>query len=108
MQWGDHIDFLEDVEEITGAARALETRPDLPHDLAYYLAAFHDISGDRQIGFGSAGSITFTTIDAYARRHDIEGESFEFFSLVIRHLDGVFLDHVRKMKPAETKPTPRS
>ncbi|WP_291209023.1 hypothetical protein [Hyphomonas sp.] len=89
---------------MTGSARALETRPDLPPDLGRYLAAFHDLSGDRQLGFGAAGSITFSTIDQYARRFHIEDGEFEFFHAAIRHLDGVFLEHIRKTTPKSQQP----
>lgn len=101
MQWGGEVEFLEDVEEILGRpTQALESRPELPADLQLFLDAFHDLSGDRQIGFGAVGSITFTAIDRYAERHGIEGDDFERLKLLIKELDGVFLDHVQKRAPA--------
>ncbi len=45
---------------------------------------------------GAVGPITFSTIDRYATRIGItDPQSFERFTLLLRAMDSVYLQHVR-------------
>ncbi len=80
---------------------ALANKPEVDDGLDWYLAAFWDLTHDRQMGaMGGAGGIPWTAIDRYADRHEID--DFDTFKTVLKALDSVYLEHVgEKMK---TKP----
>lgn len=56
----------------------------------FYLAAFWELNSDRPVGMGVA-PIPFTSIDRFAVRHGVEGEDFDFFTRMMRAMDGVAL-----------------
>ena len=61
--------------------------------------AFRAISSDRQIGFGGAGPIQFSSLDRYATRYGIDGiDEFDRFASLIRAMDGAFLERVNRNK----------
>ena len=82
---------------------ALANKPEVEDGLDWYLAAFWDLTHDRQMGaMGGAGGIPWTAIDRYADRHEID--DFDQFKTVIKALDGVYLEHVgEKMKALPEK-----
>lgn len=67
---------------------------ELREDLAFAWRAFHDLSGDRQMGM-SLGRIPFTAIDRYADRFGIHAtDEFERFMGLIRSMDVAFVEWV--------------
>lgn len=52
------------------------------------IECFRALEGDRHIGYGALGPIPFTAIDAWSRRHRIEGRLFNVLVAVIQRLDG--------------------
>lgn len=86
---------------------ALANKPEIEDGLDWYLAAFWDLTHDRQMGaMGGAGGIPWTAIDRYADRHEID--EFDTFKTVLKALDGVYLEHVgEKMKAKPDKKAPR-
>lgn len=57
-----------------------------------YYQAFLELHTCRAVGFG-VGAIPWTAIDAYARRHGLEGEEYEDFEDTVRALDNAYLAH---------------
>jgi len=51
-----------------------------------------DLQSDRQIGFGGAGGLPFTSIWNYAQAYGIFGEDFKLFHYFIKKLDEVWLE----------------
>lgn len=70
---------------------AIAGAPQMLWGLEAYYDAFVELSTDRQIG----GPIPWSSIDRYACRHGIEGESFEYLLRMVRALDDTFLAHCR-------------
>jgi hypothetical protein len=67
--------------------------PDLPEVCLFAHGAFHDLSADRQSGFG-VGPIPWASINAYAYRYNIRDiDEFEFFAWMVRVMDNVFVAH---------------
>lgn len=63
-----------------------------PH-LAFAWRAFHDLSGDRALGYGTVGRIPFTAVDRYAARFGVSGaDEFERFFALVRAMDIAFVD----------------
>lgn len=57
----------------------------------FYWTAFLDLSGDRSVGMGGAGPIMWASVDAYARRHRIDGDAFDRLLTIIKALDAEYL-----------------
>lgn len=107
MEWGDKVEWLQDVAEEDGEApRALVERPDLPAHLQFAWAAFSELKTDRSEGFGGPGPVPFSAIDRYAARHGLtEIDDFERFVTTIRMLDGEYLAIIyAKIKAARSPP----
>jgi hypothetical protein len=68
-----------------------------PHLLSEW-QAFAELRTDRPVGF-NVGAIPWSSIDAYARRHAIEGDDFHRFVSLIRALDIAERAHLRKKQP---------
>jgi hypothetical protein len=92
-------DWLADLaeEEADAAHLVQETEP--PEDIElmvgaeFYLAAFQELSSDRQIGaMGGCGAIPSAAIGRYADRHRIDdADAFEAFRSAIRAMDAEYL-----------------
>lgn len=92
LEWGDQIEFLEDVASRTGETpTALLNRPKRWVWLEEYLQAFDTLSASRSIGF-SRNPISFQDIVTYAQIYDVE--DFEIFCLLIQRMDGDFLEYL--------------
>lgn len=82
-------------------------KPEIDDGIAWYLAAFWDLNGDRQLGaMGGAGPISFLALDRYAERQGVtDADDFARFSTIIRGLDGVFLKHLteKAKRPKEKR-----
>lgn len=70
--------------------------PELMIGLDFFIMAFHQLSGDRQIGMG-LGPIPYSSIHDFARINGLDpgAETQEFFHH-IRQLDAEFLDYHTK------------
>lgn len=91
LEWGDKLQWLQDLARQQGSEpKALQRRVVPPERIEWIWRAFWELSGDRQIGFGSPGPIMWASIDAYARRYEIEGERFERLISMVRMLDREF------------------
>lgn len=63
-----------------------------------------DLRSDRQMGFGEAGRIMFTSIHEYAERYGIEClDEFDTFASLVRALDTAYLKHKPAPEPAVGK-----
>lgn len=98
-------DFLLGLLDEEPDAADLEDRidpPELSPDHLVYLAAFNRLMHDRQYGaFGGATPIRYVAISTYARDFGIVGEAFDVFLRLIGALDGEYLAHLERMKPAK-------
>lgn len=69
-----------------------------PHNASAW-DAFQALKYDRQFsGFGVALPLPFSAVDTYARRYGITGTAFDHLLLLLRALDGVWLERVNKPK----------
>ena len=69
----------------------IKNAPNLSVGLVLYWRAFQDLSSDRDIGMG-VGPIPWTSMDAWAARNRIRGDSFERFVMILRGMDGAFME----------------
>ena len=92
LQWGEQIEFLEEVEARTGETpAALLNRPTRWVWLEEYLQAFDTLSRSRSIGF-SRNPISFQDIVTYAQFYDVE--DFDSFCLLIQYIDRDYLEYL--------------
>jgi hypothetical protein len=76
---------------------ALRDRPELDEHLDFEWRAFRDLRNDRIAGL-SLGSIWWTSIDAYARRHRIDDpDAFERFALLMQAMDDAYRAHMAEL-----------
>jgi hypothetical protein len=84
---------------------ALLAKPDLLPGAQFYMDAFWDLSGDRQLGaMGGAGRIPFTALDRWAERHGVEGRQFDLLRAVIRRLDDIYLERLAEQIRGSGRP----
>lgn len=77
----------------------MQSKPVLAEEVMPAWRAFWALSSDRQIGFGGAGPIQFTSLDRYAARYGIDGvDEFDRFTTLIRAMDGVFLERMSRKR----------
>lgn len=77
----------------------MRNKPTLEPHLVPIRRAFRATSTDRQIGFGGAGPIPFSSLDRYAARYGIEDiDEFDRFIALIWAMDGAFLDHMNRKR----------
>jgi hypothetical protein len=91
--------MLQEMAEQIGedAIPALRDRPELEPHLEFEWRAFRDLSRDRIIGL-ELGSLWWTSIDAYARRHAIDDpDAFERFALLMQEMDAGYRDHLAEI-----------
>lgn len=72
--------------------------PRLRAGLEMFYSAFWDLSSDRALGFGSVGRIPWSSIEAWADRHELSWDQREELHFVIRKMDRIYIDHVQKDK----------
>jgi hypothetical protein len=71
--------------------------PPVPDEWRFAYDAFNALKGDRAIGFGGIGPISFIAVDRYAIRYGIEDpEEFERFHDLIRAMDAAYMADVNK------------
>lgn len=70
--------------------------------LRFYWMAFWDLMSCRSHGMGE-GPIPWTAVDAYARRHCLSTNEFEDLWMILRRLDGHYLQHRAKQRAREDK-----
>lgn len=76
---------------------ALASRPELPDHLVFVWQAFRQLSGDRPLGFGTFGPISFASISAYADRYSITDiDEFDRFLRLIRSMDSEWMTATAK------------
>lgn len=85
----------------------LENEPELPDHLNFEFAAFHEVSRDRNVGFG-IGPIPWTSFDRYALRHGIAGDAFDRFVMLMGAMDGAYCKHCQEKNEAEAKANKKS
>jgi len=92
LNWGDKIEWLEDLAEEDGVEpKALQERPQLPDHLQFVWSAWWELHTDRPVGM-AVGAIPFSAIDRYAARYGIDGmDHFDAFREAVRALDGAYL-----------------
>jgi hypothetical protein len=102
IEWGDHLERLNEVEEVTGQKpKALRNMPRLPPTLQVDLDAFLLISpGRRQTMTGHLGPLPYTEISAYARDYPVRDR--DRFVRLMRRLDLIYM---RAHKAKSTRST---
>lgn len=80
----------------TAASFIGETDPpedaEIPSGAEIYWQAFHDLHACRPFGaMGGAGAIPWPVVDAWARRHGVDGAEFEALVTVVTAMDRAFL-----------------
>ena len=100
LEWGEHVDFLEQVAASGRSPKALQARPSLEPHLTFWWNAFVELSRDRPVHMGAVGSIPFTSLDRWAQRYGITGlNEFDTFRAVMRAMDAVVHAHgVKQMR----------
>lgn len=101
MEWGDKLEFLQDVERTTGrrpAALARRVLPD-PGNILFW-RAFQTLSKARRPAFSGASDIVLTDILAYAdligvRDPDLRSQ----LCRIIVEMDAAFLNFIAERKP---------
>lgn len=74
----------------------MDEAPALCPGLEWYLVAFFDLTSTRAIGFGGLGPIPWTAISAYATRHGVGQDQFEFLVHHVRKMDEAYLKWVKE------------
>lgn len=72
--------------------------------LMFYWIAFWDLMSCRSVGMGE-GPIPWTAVDAYSRRHSLEGQDFEDLWHIIRRLDAHYMKFRAQQREQEAKRT---
>lgn len=87
---------MEQIAEKRGCEPlALADRPNLLPGLEVVWAAFWDLNGDRQMGFGAVGDVPFLAIDAWARRYGVPDSDFPRLHGLLKAMDAAY----RSWKP---------
>ncbi|WP_125461484.1 hypothetical protein [Rhizobium sp. TAL182] len=105
LEWGDQLEFLEDIERDTGKRPAALNRRVMPEQgNALFWKAFQVLSKTRRPSFGGLSDIVLSDIQAYA---DLIGlKDFDLRSQLCRviiDMDAAFLEWVRARKPQKPK-----
>ena len=69
----------------------IANKPQILVGLEIYWKAFAELSSDRSVGMAE-GPILWSSMNMWALRHGIYGDSFDRFVAVIRGLDGEYLN----------------
>jgi hypothetical protein len=86
----------------------INDRPELMLGLQFYWYAFWELSSDRQIGM-SEGPIPWSSMDRWCRRHGINGDEFDRFILMMKHMDSEYMKHRAKSnKKSIAKANPKN
>lgn len=75
--------------------------PDLPFEYHFFITAFFDLCGDRPLGFGAIGNISWTSINTYIQATGIAAHDEDFATLVsevIRSIDNDYVADVNKQQ----------
>lgn len=110
LEQGDKEEFL-----IAQAKKArapiperILNRPELLPGLEFIFNAFNDLCSERQMSM-ALGPIPWSVIDQYARRYNLDSESYEVFKYLIRQMDITFIKFYNDKKPVSSgKPTPNT
>lgn len=104
LAWdGEKAKWLEEIAEEEGRPpKALIDRPELFPGNEWYLEAFWELSTDRDAGM-ALGPIPFSAINQYGKRLALDAEEFDTFRIMIRALDGAYLDHAEARRKAREK-----
>ena len=70
---------------------AIANKPVIQEGLGFYWEAFAELTSDRGLGMAE-GPIRWTAINAYAYRHGLWGDDFDRLVVIIRCMDGVYLN----------------
>jgi hypothetical protein len=85
------------------AVTALETRPDLPGDLAEILRLFGVVSHSRPPGFSGIAAVRITDIEAVYRLEDVTIMEPDEFLDTMLFLDSVVIAHDREEREREER-----
>ena len=107
FKWGENLEVLYNSWASTGKLPpALEKRPDVTHDVQFYLQSFFKLSNFRTMGFSSMGAIPMQDILAYAEMVGYTSiEDRAFFVDMITALDIEYrnLAHEKQERESEQK-----
>ena len=107
----DWLEKLAAVDESAAEILDARRRPkdyEIPDGAGFILRAWSDLQSDRLISGGMAPQylpISFSSIDAWARRYKIEGDAFDILKKCIRELDRVYLAHFNAPPSDKTEGT---
>ena len=74
----------------------------MPAAYGRFLEAFDELGTDRQIGFGGAGPIPYSSIRAWMEEHGMTTAERWTFRRVVRSLDAVYLSHQAERSKAKS------
>ena len=102
MDWGDKFDAIVAAAECAGVPLeqlpCVANRVDPQRHLLFEWMAFAELRTDRPVGI-DIGAIPWSSLNAFALRHGIEGDDFEHFSHVVRELDAAERNYGKDHRP---------
>jgi hypothetical protein len=101
IEW--ELTFGPHAEKIANAAIEMNepvpedcVAPELDEECVFAHGAFHELSTDRQAGFG-IGPIPWSSINAYSMRYGIiDSDEFDEFVWMVRVMDNAYVAHHAK------------
>lgn len=110
LEWGAEYQTLLEIAKSGHTPEALERRPELPPQLAYYLDVFYTLSRGRSIsGMGTPGPIPLSEFAAFFEIYDIRSQAQRDWLLrLLSKLDGVYLKHVSEKQASQFSSQPKS
>lgn len=70
---------------------------------SFFIRAFEDLSTCRPFSSNGIGPIPWPNIIGYALYNNLNEINMEYFTSVIRNMDGLYLDDLEKKREAEIK-----
>jgi hypothetical protein len=105
LAWAESLEWLLQLAEENAAEgrpppAALLRKPELEGLAERAYAAFWDLIGDRQLGFGSIGRISFLAVDRWFERSGLHPDLFDRFKRLVQVLDRIWVEKSRTTPPA--------
>lgn len=102
MKYGDKVEWFEQLAAEGQDVPALDARPTVD-GVEWIWDAWIDLGTCRAIGM-DIGPVPWTAISAWAQWNGLDGDDFEELTFCVRHLEGVYRDHVDgKRKQSERR-----
>jgi hypothetical protein len=100
MQWGDSIEMLQEVAEMTGVTpKTLAERPSLNQWQSSLYSAFTEMAGSRPYSMAGPLPITIEVFATYATLYDLDRQDAQDLWSQVRAIDAHWLGEVQKRNP---------